>query len=50
MGHALEQRRADFGFEVLDLQAQRRLAYAQLRRGAREIAFLRHGQEVADVA
>ncbi len=45
-----EQRRLDLLLQRLDLLRQRRLLHVQLLGGARDVAFLGHGDEVAEVA
>src|ERR1700730_11899530 len=45
-----EQRRVDLLFQCLDLLRQRRLLHMQLLGGARDVAFMGHGDEVAEVA
>jgi hypothetical protein len=48
--HAVEKLRADFGFQIADLLAQRGLGDTHAPRRAREIPVFRHGEEVADMS
>src|ERR1700679_1185091 len=47
MGNAVKQQRSDLGLQIPDLLTERGLPYAELGRGAREVALLRDGQEIA---
>ena len=48
-GAAVEQARAEFGFEQPDLAAERRLTDAESAGGAPDVAFFSHGNEVAQL-
>jgi hypothetical protein len=45
----MEQRSANFSFQILDLLAKRRLPDPDTGRGAREILLLSDGKEVSNV-
>jgi len=46
----LQQLRAEFVFEILDLPAERGLGHAQLLRGLGEVLLLGHGEKITEVS
>ena len=46
---SLEERRAELVFERADRSTERRLAHVKARRGAADVRFLGHGDEITDL-